>query len=122
MGAQEPPSMPMPNQVRLLKDKSILNVVFGEETFSFTAEFLRVHSPSAEVQGHGPGQGVLVSGKKSVTIMQVAPVGNYALKLSFSDGHNTGLYTWQYFKKMGAEQFTLWAAYKEALIKKGLQR
>lgn len=112
---------PPPTQVRLLKGKSLL-ITFAEEVFTFTAEFLRVHSPSAEVQGHGLGQKKLIAGKKSITITQVEPVGNYALKLHFSDGHNTGLYTWQYFNDMGTKQFDLWDVYKKELAAKGLAR
>lgn len=114
--------MPAPTQIRLAKTKDSLSVSFPEGDYTFTAEFLRVNSPSAEVQGHGPGQKKLIPGKKNVTIKAVEPVGHYAVKLTFSDGHSTGIYTWQYFSDMGEKQFDVWAAYTDALKEKGLSR
>lgn len=114
--------MTRPTQIKLNKAKDALTVSFGETDYTFTAEFLRVNSPSAEVQGHGPGQKKLVPGKKDVTIQGVSPVGHYAVRLDFSDGHNTGIYTWEYFADMGERQFDVWAEYTSALKEKGLGR
>ena len=86
------------------------------------AELLRVESPSAEVKGHGPGQEQLVWGKKHVTITGADPVGNYAIRLKFGDGHSTGIFTWAYLEKLGREQPELWAAYEEKLKLAGLSR
>lgn len=114
--------MPRPSEIRLSKDKDALIVSFGPERYTFTAEFLRVNSPSAEVQGHGPGQKKLIPGKKNITIQGVEPVGHYAVRLDFSDGHNTGIFTWEYFADMGDRQFDIWAEYTEALKEKGWRR
>lgn len=111
-----------PSQIRLNKEKDALTVTFEETSYTFTAEFLRVNSPSAEVQGHGAGEKKLVPGKKQVTIQAVAPVGHYAVQLTFSDGHNTGIYTWEYFADMGERQFDIWSEYTQALQQKGLSR
>ena len=111
-----------PRQIRLNKAKDALTVAFDETSYTFTAEFLRVNSPSAEVQGHGAGQQKLVPGKKHVTIQAVEPVGHYAVRLTFSDGHNTGIFTWEYFADMGERQFDVWAEYTEALTQRGFSR
>lgn len=86
------------------------------------AEFLRVHSPSAEVRGHGPGQEVLVSGKRNVEILDVRPVGHYAIQLVFDDGHDSGIYTWQYLRELVSENTALWQQYLEKLQKAGQSR
>ena len=87
---------PVPTELRYDKSAHVLHVTFdNEERFSYTAEFLRVHSPSAEVRGHGPGQEVLQIGKERVGIKSMEPVGNYAVRLCFDDGHDTGLYSWE---------------------------
>ncbi|MBH0058380.1 DUF971 domain-containing protein [Pseudoalteromonas sp. SWXJZ94C] len=89
-----------------------LDVYFDDDTKSvFTCEFLRVHSPSAEVQGHGSGPMKLVLNKQSVEIKNIEPVGHYALRLDFDDGHNSGLFSWQYFAKLQEQQDTLWDEY-----------
>ena len=92
------------------------------ERFEISAELLRVESPSAEVKGHGPGQEQLVAGKRSVTITRAEAVGNYAVRLIFSDGHSTGIFTWSYLFKLGTEQRELMAAYEGKLAAAGLKR
>ncbi|MGV7207984.1 gamma-butyrobetaine hydroxylase-like domain-containing protein [Oxalobacteraceae bacterium A2-2] len=100
----------------------ILEVSFDDgATFSIPFELLRVYSPSAEVQGHGPGQEVLQVGKREVGIAALDPVGNYAVQPTFSDGHNTGLYTWDYLYKLGKEQGGLWRDYMERLHAAGFE-
>ena len=86
------------------------------------AEYLRVESPSAEVQGHGPGQKQIVAGRRHVGIMKIEPVGNYAVRLSFDDLHDTGLYSWDYLYELGEDQSEKWAAYLEAVERQGLSR
>lgn len=93
---------PWPTEIKLRKDKRSLVVTFANGDLSdLPAELLRIESPSAEVQGHGPGQKVIVTGKHNVTITEIQPVGHYAVRLVFDDGHNTGLYTWDYLHKLG---------------------
>jgi DUF971 family protein len=92
------------------------------ETFEFTAEFLRVHSPSAEVMGHGPGQQVTVGGKRRVGFREIEPVGNYAIRIVFDDGHDTGIYSWAYLHELGMNHDRLWQAYEEALKAKNMSR
>jgi DUF971 family protein len=114
---------PWPLEIRLKKDRHTLVVAFDDgAVFDLPAEMLRVLSPSAEVQGHSAEQRVTVGGKRDVAIVGVDPVGNYAVKLSFDDGHNTGLFTWGYLRKMGEEREALWAAYLAELEAKGLRR
>jgi DUF971 family protein len=114
---------PWPTEIRLAKDKRTLTVSFDNgETHGLPAEYLRVFSPSAEVQGHSPEQRKLVAGKQAVEILQVEPVGNYAVRLHFDDLHNTGLYSWGYLLKLGREHDALWAGYLEELADKGLLR
>lgn len=108
----QPTTAPTPTELRLRKQSRVLEVAFGEtERYSLPFEYLRVHSPSAEVQGHGPGQETLVLGKQQVLITAVEPVGQYAVRLVFDDGHDTGLYTWKYLRELGAEHATRWPAY-----------
>jgi DUF971 family protein len=112
-----------PTEIRLRKDKRTLHLVFDSgESFEFPAEFLRVHSPSAEVQGHSPSERVTVGGKRDVTIREVHPVGNYAVRLVFVDGHATGIFSWEYFLKIGRDQDRMWAEYLAELAAKGLSR
>jgi DUF971 family protein len=94
----------------------------SSESFELTAEYLRVESPSAEVKGHGPGQEQLVFGKRNISVARLEPVGTYAVRIIFSDGHSTGLYTWSYLAKLGREHGTLWSAYLEKLSQAGLKR
>ena len=104
---------PYPSQINLRKASRSLAVSFSDgEVFELSAEYLRVHSPSAEVQGHGPGEEVLVTGKEQVNITAVEPVGRYAVRLVFDDGHSTGLYTWPILYRLGRDQEKNWAAYQ----------
>jgi len=112
-----------PTEIRLRKDKAALRVSFESgEAFDFAAEFLRVHSPSAEVQGHAPGERKTVAGKRNVAILEVQPVGNYAARLVFDDLHSTGIFSWDYFLKIGRSQETMWRDYLGELAAKGLSR
>lgn len=106
---------PWPTELRLSHDKGRLTIVFdsGEE-FALPAEYLRVESPSAEVQGHGADQKQIVTGKEQVRIMALEPVGNYAVRICFDDGHDTGLFSWDYLHELGREQRAKWAAYLKA--------
>jgi DUF971 family protein len=107
-------SDPVPTEIRLRRAARVLEVSFADgERFELPFEYLRVHSPSAEVKGHGPGQEVLVLGKENVAIKAVEPVGQYAVKLVFDDGHDTGLYTWKYLRQLGREREANWARYLE---------
>lgn len=116
-------SDPWPTEIRLSKDRRVLSLAYENgATDSFEAEFLRVHSPSAEVQGHSPAQRQTVPGKRNVKIVAVDPIGNYAVRLTFDDGHNTGLFSWRYFRTLAAEKDTLWATYLGELAQKGLGR
>jgi len=112
-----------PTELRLRKDKATLTIVFDTgEVFEFPAEFLRVLSPSAEVQGHSPDERKTVAGKRNVTILEVQPVGNYAVRLVFDDMHSTGIFSWDYFAKLGRDQGRIWRAYLDELARKGLSR
>jgi DUF971 family protein len=112
-----------PTEIRLRKDKAALTVAFDNgETYEFPAEFLRVLSPSAEVQGHSPDERKTVGEKRYVTIIEVHPVGNYAVRLVFDDMHSTGIYSWDYFLKLGRGQGRYWREYLDELAAKGLSR
>lgn len=111
-----------PSKITLHKKSRELEIVFADNHYRLGAEYLRVHSPSAEVKGHGPGQHVLQTGKKDVAIDSVVAVGNYALKLVFSDGHNSGLYTWGYLEDLARNHESYWGAYLEALQQAGASR
>ena len=114
---------PIPTEVTLHRQSQVLEVHFDDGArFELPCEFLRVYSPSAEVKGHGPGQEVLVTGKETVNIAAIEPVGNYAVKLVFDDGHATGLYSWGYLYHLGRHQDRLWMDYLDALKKAGYQR
>ncbi|WP_420563375.1 gamma-butyrobetaine hydroxylase-like domain-containing protein [Thalassobaculum sp.] len=112
-----------PTELRVTKDRAALAVSF-ESGVSGTipAELMRVESPSAEVQGHSAAGKTLVAGKRAVTIRGVEPVGNYAVRITFSDGHDTGLFTWRYLRELVENGGTMMAAYEEALAKAGLTR
>jgi DUF971 family protein len=115
--------MPTPTEIRLRKAERVLEVAFDDGSrFSLPAEYLRVESPSAEVQGHGPGQRQIVAGRRHVGIMNIEPVGNYAVRLIFDDLHDTGIYSWEYLHELGAQQQQRWAAYLDGLAAKGLSR
>ena len=115
--------MPVAVEIRLDRAERMLHVVFDDaSSVALPAEYLRVESPSAEVQGHFPSQKVTVPGKREVAIIAIEPVGNYAVRLTFDDRHDTGIYTWDYFYELGAEQPRRWSAYLAALAAKGLSR
>ncbi|MBS7810133.1 gamma-butyrobetaine hydroxylase-like domain-containing protein [Roseococcus pinisoli] len=110
-------------ELRYRSADRVLDVGFDDGSrFALPAEYLRVESPSAEVQGHGPGQKKLVTGRRQVGIMKIEPVGNYAVRIFFDDLHDTGLYTWETLHTLGREQAERWAAYETALAEKGLSR
>ena len=112
-----------PVEIRLKKAEKVLEIDFDDDrSFSFPAEFLRVYSPSAEVTGHGPGQRVIVAGRRHVGIMELIPVGNYAIQIKFDDLHDTGIFSWDYFYEMGETQDELWQEFLDALEAKGLSR
>ena len=114
---------PKPTDIILHKKSRTLEVAFDSgEHFTLPAEYLRVHSPSAEVQGHGPGQQVLVAGKREVNIAAIEPIGNYAVLLRFSDGHATGIYSWETLHELGLNQDKNWQSYLGALEKSQLSR
>jgi DUF971 family protein len=116
-------SGPVPTEIKLHRGSRILEVTFTDGmVFNLPCEFLRVYSPSAEVRGHGPGQEVLQAGKKDVGIEGIEPIGTYAVKLVFSDGHDTGLYTWSYLRELGTNHDRLWQAYLERLQRAGASR
>ncbi len=110
-------------EIKLRKRSKLLEVAFDDGSrFELPFEYLRVFSPSAEVKGHGPGQEVLQIGKQDVAVLAVEPVGLYAVKLVFSDGHNTGLYSWTYLHELGREREEKWAGYLDRLRKAGAPR
>lgn len=115
--------MVAPTEIRLNKAERVLHVAFEDgASYALPAEYLRVESPSAEVQGHGPNQKQIVPGKRHVTIAGVEPVGNYAVRLVFDDRHDTGIYSWEYLRELGRDYDTRWAAYLAALEVKGINR
>ena len=115
--------MPTPTEIRLKRTDKRLEVDFDDGSrFVFPAELLRVESPSAEVQGHGPGEARTVAGCRQVAILAVEPVGNYAVRLVFDDRHDTGIYSWDYLHRLGREQARRWQAYLDALAAEGLSR
>ena len=117
------PADPWPSELRLAQDKHALVVTFEDgASFTLPAEYLRVESPSAEVQGHAPHEKVTVPGKRMVRIAELHPVGSYAVRIVFDDSHSTGLYSWVLLYTLGLEQETRFAAYFEALKEKGLTR
>ena len=106
------PQSPRPTEIKLHQKSRELEIAFDDgRQFRFSCEYLRVYSPSAEVRGHGPGQEVLQVGKKGVEISAIEPVGSYAVKLVFSDGHDTGIYSWDYFHDLGNRQDEYWKTY-----------
>ena len=112
-----------PTEIRLRKEEKVLEVDFeGGGSFRLPAEYLRVESPSAEVQGHGPGQKTIIAGRRHVGIMEVEPVGNYAIRIRFDDMHDTGLYSWDTLYELGLNQERNWDAYLKILEEKGLSR
>src|SRR3954451_6815276 len=115
--------MHAPRELRVSKDRRTLTISFPEHRpFELPAELLRVLSPSAEVQGHSPEQRVTVPGKRNVAISRIDPVGNYAVRITFDDFHDTGIFTWAYLRTLGEEKADRWNAYLEELGQKGLSR
>jgi DUF971 family protein len=114
---------PSPTEIKLHQKSRVLEIAFADgKRFSLPFEFLRVYSPSAEVRGHGPGQEVLQVGKKDVDITNIEPVGSYAVQLVFSDGHDSGLFSWDTLYDMGANQDTMWKHYLERMQAAGASR
>lgn len=112
-----------PTEIKLRRKSRQIVVGFDDgSTFDMTFEYLRVHSPSAEVKGHGPGQEVLQTGKENVLVVAVEPVGHYAVRLVFDDGHDTGLYSWNYLYELGREKDARWSAYLDRLREAGYAR
>ena len=114
---------PRPTEIKVRRAEKILDISFDDGTsYSLPAEYLRVESPSAEVQGHGPGQKVLVAGRRHVGITNVEPVGNYAIRIDFDDLHDTGIFSWRYLRQLGIEHGDRWQAYIAAMEAAGLRR
>jgi len=114
---------PQPTDLTVHQTSRVLEVSFDDgRTFRLPFELLRVYSPSAEVQGHGPGQEVLQTGKREVTIVDISPVGHYAVQPVFSDGHESGIFTWSFLHQLGSQQEERWAAYEERLRAAGVER
>ena len=114
---------PWPTEIKLDKERQAITVTFDDgASFSLPAELLRVLSPSAEVQGHSPAERVTVPGKKAVRILRLEPVGNYAARIVFDDGHDTGLFVWDYLRELGENREARWQAYLQDLAAKGLSR
>ena len=114
---------PRPTEIKLHQASRILEVTFDDgKQYRLPCEYLRVYSPSAEVRGHGPGQETLQVGKRDVTIRTVEPVGHYALRPAFSDGHDTGIYSWEYLYELGERQDEMWRRYLERLAAAGASR
>lgn len=116
-------SDPWPSEIRLKSAEKRLEITFNDgQVFSYPAELLRVESPSAEVQGHGPGQKKTIAGRRHVGILKVEPVGNYAIRICFDDLHDTGIFTWRYLFGLGKNQAQIWQSYLAALDRDGLSR
>lgn len=113
----------VPTEIRLRKNSRVLDVTFDDSSqFSYTFEYLRVHSPSAEVAGHGPGQETLQTGKEDVVITRIDPVGHYAVRLVYDDGHDSGLYSWSYLHELGRNMEANWQRYLDRLAAAGYAR
>lgn len=114
---------PTPTEITVHGQSRVLEVAFSDgAAFKLPFELMRVYSPSAEVQGHGPGQEVLQTGKREVTLVELEPIGNYAVKPVFSDGHDSGIFSWDYLYFLGSEQARLWTEYTQRLEAAGMQR
>jgi len=116
------PCHQIPTEIKLHKVSAVLEVHFDDGIFEMPSEYLRVYTQSAEAVGHGPGQETLQIGKQDVIITDIRPVGNYAIALTFSDGHNSGIYSWDLLYKLGSEFPLLWSAYLEQLAAAGFSR
>ena len=116
-------STPHPTEIKLHQTSRVLELAFADgRAFRLPYEFLRVYSPSAEVRGHGPGQETLQTGKREVTIREVEPVGHYAIRPTFSDGHDTGIYSWDYLYDLGTRHDEMWQRYLERMAAAGASR
>lgn len=116
-------STPQPTALTVHQQSRVLEVGFADgATFRLPFELMRIYSPSAEVQGHGPGQEVLQTGKRDVQLLGVEPVGNYAVQPSFSDGHDSGIFSWEYLYFLGSQQAELWQQYEQRLAAAGVER
>lgn len=116
-----PSNIPVPVDIQLLQKSRLLKIVFdNKEKFELPCEYLRVYSPSAEVRGHGADEGVLVSGKKNVNVINIEPVGNYAIRLFFDDGHDTGIFSWEILYMLSINYAENWRRYLERLFKANL--
>jgi DUF971 family protein len=114
---------PTPTALTVHSQSRVLEIAFSDGTaFKIPFELMRIYSPSAEVQGHGPGQEILQTGKREVNIVELEPIGNYAVKPVFSDGHESGLFTWDYLYRLGAEQDQLWQDYQRRLDAASVER
>jgi DUF971 family protein len=117
------PNTPQPTSITVHQQSRVLEVGFaGGQQFRIPFELMRVYSPSAEVQGHGPGQEVLQTGKREVGLTALEPIGNYAVQPTFSDGHDTGIFSWDYLFFLGTQQEELWRKYEERLHAAGMSR
>ncbi len=115
--------VPQPTEIKLHQASRVLEIAYADgRNFKLPCEFLRVYSPSAEVRGHGPGQEVLQTGKKEIAITKIEPVGNYAVQLTFSDGHDTGIYSWDLLYEYGARQDEMWQQYLKRMEEAGASR
>ena len=122
-GSYEATSAPWPDELRVFKEEGRIEIDFSDgQKCSLPAEYLRVESPSAEVQGHGPSQKKIVSGRRHVRIETVEPVGHYAIRIVFDDKHDSGIYSWSYLRDLGDTFAERWGAYQAALLYRGLSR
>ena len=112
----------VPVEINLHQQSSFITLKYSDETFELTAEYLRVHSPSAEVMGHRPGQEKLQVGKENVSIQNIVPVGNYAIQIIYDDGHDTGIYSWEYLYELGNTYAERWNNYLQKLKEAGYER
>lgn len=120
---QSPNTPPTPTEIHVHKDRAGLSVAFDDgAVFDLSAEYLRVESPSAEVKGHGADTAITLGGKRAVTISDAEPVGNYAIRLIFDDGHDTGLYSWSLLHRLGRDHETIWQDYLDRLAAQGKSR
>jgi DUF971 family protein len=113
----------VPTEIKMHRKSRVLELVYADgQRYDLAAEYLRVYSPSAEVQGHGPGQAVLIVGKERVGVEAIEPVGHYAIRIRFDDGHDSGLFSWQYLHELGENEADNWAAYSQRCDEAGYKR
>lgn len=114
---------PVPTEIRMHRKSRVLELVYEDgDSVSLAAEYLRVYSPSAEVQGHGPGQAVLIVGKERVNVKEIEPVGHYAIRIRFDDGHDSGLFSWQYLRELADKEAENWEDYSRRCEEAGYKR